>query len=79
MEDVLEVYQRPYDPKRPQVCFDEASRQQTKETRLPLPVRPGDVATSMFESADARPSGLNRKGDRLGRSAQRSQLYCSLA
>ena len=49
MEDVLEVYQRPYDPKRPQVCFDEASKQQTKETRLPLPVRPGDVAKYDYE------------------------------
>ena len=49
MEDVLEVYHRPFDPKRPQVCFDEASKQQTKETRLPLPVRPGDVAKYDYE------------------------------
>jgi hypothetical protein len=27
MEDVLEVYTRPYDPLRPQVCLDETSRQ----------------------------------------------------
>jgi hypothetical protein len=27
MEDVLDVYQRPYDPKRPQLCLDEASKQ----------------------------------------------------
>jgi len=49
MEDVLEVYHRPYDPKRPQVCLDEASKQQTKETRLPLPARPGDVAKYDYE------------------------------
>lgn len=49
MEDVLEVYHRPYDPKRPQVCFDETSKQQTKETRLPLPARPGDVAKYDYE------------------------------
>jgi hypothetical protein len=49
MEDVLEVYHRPYDPKRPQVCFDEGSKQHTKETRLPLPVRPGDVAKYDYE------------------------------
>ena len=30
MEDVLEVYHRPHDPKRPQVCFDEASKQQNE-------------------------------------------------
>ena len=44
MEDVLEVYHRPHAPKRPQVCFDEGSKQLTTETRLPLPARPGDVA-----------------------------------
>jgi hypothetical protein len=49
MEDVLEVYHRPYDPKRPQVCFDEVSKQHTKETRLPLPTRPGDVAKDDYE------------------------------
>lgn len=32
MEDTLEVYHRPYDPKRPLVCMDEASKQQVKET-----------------------------------------------
>jgi len=41
MEDVLEVYRRPYDPKRPLVCIDEASKQQVKETREPLPRQVG--------------------------------------
>jgi transposase len=41
MEDVLEVYQRPYDPKRPVVCFDEQSKQLIRETRTPIPARPG--------------------------------------
>ncbi len=41
MEDVLEVYTRPLDPKRPQVCFDESSKQQVKEVRTPLPGAPG--------------------------------------
>jgi hypothetical protein len=49
MEDVLEVYHRPYDPKRPQVCFDEGSKQQTKETRLPLPAKPGALAKYDYE------------------------------
>lgn len=49
MEDVLEVYHRPHDPKRPLVCFDEGSKQQTKETRLPLPAQPGSVAKYDFE------------------------------
>lgn len=41
MEDVLEVYQRPYDPARPVVCLDEQSRQLIKETRTPVPAAPG--------------------------------------
>jgi hypothetical protein len=42
MEDVLEVYARPYDPKRPQVCFDEGGKQLIGDVRPPLPVRPGN-------------------------------------
>ena len=41
MEDVLEVYTRPYDPARPVVCLDEISKQLVAETRTPLPAEPG--------------------------------------
>ena len=41
MEDVLEVYHRPYDPKRPMVAMDETSKQLVKEARVPLPPEPG--------------------------------------
>lgn len=41
MEDVLDVYERPVDQKRPLVCMDECSKQLIGETRLSLPVRPG--------------------------------------
>jgi len=44
MEDVLDVYQRPYDPARPLVCLDETSRQVLAETRPSLPVAPGRPA-----------------------------------
>ena len=44
MEDVLEVYHRPYDAQRPMVCMDEASKQLIAEVREPLPARPGSVA-----------------------------------
>ena len=44
MEDVLDVYKRPYDPKRPQVCLDETSKQLVGETRTPLPGGPGREA-----------------------------------
>jgi hypothetical protein len=43
MEDVLEVYHRPYDPFRPQVCLDEASKQLISETRLAIPCKPGSI------------------------------------
>ena len=42
MEDVLEVYQRPYDPALPQVNLDEAAKQLLAEVRTPLPLRPGN-------------------------------------
>jgi DDE superfamily endonuclease len=44
MEDVLEVYRRPYDPQRPVVCLDETFKQLIGETREALPARPGAVA-----------------------------------
>jgi hypothetical protein len=44
MEDVLEVYHRPYDADYPVVCMDEASKQLIGEVRTPLPVRPGQIA-----------------------------------
>jgi hypothetical protein len=43
MEDVLEVYRRPYDPKRPVVCLDETSKQLIGEVREPLPPRPDEI------------------------------------
>lgn len=43
MEDVLEVYRRPYDPKRPVICIDETFKQLIGDTRTPLPPRPGMV------------------------------------
>jgi hypothetical protein len=41
MEDVLDVYCRPYDPRFPQVCMDETSKQLLGEVRPPEPVIPG--------------------------------------
>jgi DDE superfamily endonuclease len=41
MEDVLDVYTRPFDPKRPLICFDESNKQQTIEIQVPLPLSPG--------------------------------------
>lgn len=44
MEDVLEVYHRPYDAGHPVVCLDECSKQLIGEVREPLPPKPGHVA-----------------------------------
>ena len=44
MEDTLEVYKRPYDEAQPLICMDESSKQQIKDTRTPIPAKPGTVA-----------------------------------
>jgi hypothetical protein len=49
MEDVLELYARPYDPARPVVGFDEVSKELHGEVNPPLPARPGDVAREDYE------------------------------
>ena len=41
MEQVLDVYKRPYDPLCPLVCMDESPRQLIRATRLPLAAEPG--------------------------------------
>jgi hypothetical protein len=43
MEDVLETYKLPYDPRFPQVCMDESSKQLVGEVRRPLEAQPGRV------------------------------------
>src|SRR3712207_7910328 len=49
MEDVLEVYHRPYDPQRPVVCVDETFKQLIGETREPVPPR-SEEHTSELQS-----------------------------
>jgi hypothetical protein len=49
MENVLEVYTRPYDEGRPVVCCDEASRQLLADVRPPLPAAPGAPARVDYE------------------------------
>jgi hypothetical protein len=41
MEDVLDVYTRPYDPLYPVVCLDESNKQLIKETCPRMPLEPG--------------------------------------
>jgi hypothetical protein len=49
MEDVLDVYERPYDPRRPQICMDETSKQLLAETRQPMPTMPGSLERVYYE------------------------------
>lgn len=49
MEDVLEVYKRPYDPGRPVVCLDETSKQLIGEVQTPVLASPGQVAHYDYE------------------------------
>src|SRR4051812_11670433 len=49
MEEVLDVYERPYDEKRPLVCLDEASRQLIEETRSPIPAGPNQAERFDYE------------------------------
>lgn len=49
MEDILDLYCLPYDPNIPLICMDELPRQLIKETRRPLPVRPGSPRRVDYE------------------------------
>ena len=49
MEDVLDLYGRPYDPKRPVVCLDEFSIELRDEKILPLPAEPGKIKRQDYE------------------------------
>jgi DDE superfamily endonuclease len=49
LEDVLEVYQRPLDPTYPVICMDETSKQLVSETRVSLPVKPGQPLREDYE------------------------------
>ena len=49
MEDVLELYAEPYDPARPAVCFDEASKELRGEVAEPVPPSPGSPAKQDYE------------------------------
>ena len=49
MEDVLEIYHRPYDQKHPMICMDKQPIQLVKEIRVALPAKPGKPESFDFE------------------------------
>lgn len=57
MEDVLEVYSRPYDPKKPVICMDEMHKQCIEEVRKQIPASPGNP--ERYDSEYERNGGVN--------------------
>ncbi len=49
MEDILDIYKRPRDPKRPVVCLDEVPKQLISEIKIPLPMLPGKETRYDYE------------------------------
>ena len=49
MEQVLDVYKRPYDSRFPVICMDESPRQLIDEVKRPVPARPGQPARHDYE------------------------------
>jgi hypothetical protein len=49
MFDVLDLYEQPYDPRHPKVCFDEKSKELHAEKRMPLPMKPGQPVRQDYE------------------------------
>jgi hypothetical protein len=68
MENVLEAYHRPYDPRFPLICMDELSKQLTIETHVPLPAQPGPARVLRLRIHSERHGQrlhLHRTSDRL--------------
>jgi hypothetical protein len=49
MEEVLDLYEKPYDSHRPLVCMDETSKQLVSDAQTPLPPQPGQIARQDYE------------------------------
>jgi hypothetical protein len=49
MEQVLDIYERPYDPKYPVICFDERPCQLLGDVLMPIPMKPGRVQRQDYE------------------------------
>ena len=61
MEDALDLYAEPYNPKRPMIRFDEKSKQLIGETRTLLPPKPGRVARHDYEYKRNGTTGVNSR------------------
>jgi hypothetical protein len=49
MEDLLDLYEQPYDPKHPVICFDERPCQLIDDVIVPIPMKPGKPQRNDYE------------------------------
>lgn len=49
MEQILDIYERPYDPNYPVICFDERPCQLLGDVLMPIPMKPGRVERQDYE------------------------------
>lgn len=49
MEDILDLYEKPYNPEEPVVCFDEKSKQLLEDTRIAIPTQAGKPRRRDYE------------------------------
>lgn len=49
MEDILDLYEEPYDPNRPEVCFEETNKQLITETKVSEPAKAGQAQPHDYE------------------------------
>lgn len=70
MYALLELYARPYNPQEPVVCVDEKSKQLLKETRPPIPARPGAIAKQDYEYERAGTCNLFMSVEPMGQRRQ---------
>jgi hypothetical protein len=49
MEDILDIYEQPYDPKHPVLCFDERPCQLIGDAIVPIPIKPGSPKKEHYE------------------------------
>lgn len=49
MYDLLDLYEKPYDPLQPVICLDEKSKQLTSETRIPIAMKAGEPEKYDYE------------------------------
>jgi hypothetical protein len=66
MEDVIQTYMRPYDPKKPVVCFDEASKQLFGEVQPTLGPQPGKPAQEDQPAQPGKPARKDNEYERKG-------------